>query len=193
MRVGRRIISLKDCVVGFGIPTTANEFLQAKQSGRSDYVNSWFGGLPQFRRTLLRDFERFLCFANLCDLPIVTALTMPTFSKLLAGKFSVVVLFSHFDCDHVEFHDGFVSSQRVLDAVPLDFEGILDLCVCHPSSLVKKLDADRPCLVKWTERPTAPAYWLMIYEALFTALQSQRLTYLEALDEIMKGLKEEVR
>jgi len=187
MRVARRIILPKDCVIGFGVPTTADEFADASQSARSDYVKSWYGGLPQFRRTLLGDIERFIRFAKLFELPIVPALTLKKFTMLLAGQFVVVVLFSHFDDDHVEFQDGFFCSQQVLEAVPAAFEGILDLCVCHPFSLVKKLDAERPCLVKWTEKRAAPAYWLMIYEALFTALCTHRLTYLEALDEIMNG------
>jgi hypothetical protein len=147
MRASRRVISPKECAVAFGIPTTAAEFAFASQNGQSDYVTSWYGGLPQFRRTLLGDLERFMRFAEHCKLPIIQALTLPKFTALLSGQFEVVVLFSHFDDDHVEFKDGFLCSQQVPEAIPPAFEGILDLCVCHPASLVKKLDANRPCLV----------------------------------------------
>lgn len=193
MRVSRRVISPKDCVVGFGIPTSIEEFVEANGSGRSHYVKTWLGGLPQFRRLLLGDFERFMRFADLCQLSVVPRLTLSDFGRMLGGQFAVVVLFSHFDSDHIEFHDGFVDSDEVLEAVPVAFEGILDLCVCHPASLVRRLDSEWSCLVKWTDRPTAPAYWLMIYETLFTVLHTRKLSYLDALEEIMNGFREEVR
>jgi hypothetical protein len=97
-----------------------------------------------------------------------------------------VVLFSHWYEDAVEFSDAFEPISAIVTAISPAYSGILDLCVCHPVSLVKELRIHRPdCLVKYLPTEAAPHYWLYFYRILFSRLQSQDLTYLAAIEEVV--------
>ncbi len=103
---------------------------------------------------------------------------------------AAVVLFSHWADDAVEFADGLVPGARVVDAVPVSFTGVFDLCVCHPMSLVNRLNELRPnCIVKHSAKPAIPLYWLYFYRMLFGGLR-RHPTYVTALDEVVQAILE---
>jgi hypothetical protein len=80
-----------------------------------------------------------------------------------------------------------VRTSDVIAAVPDRFNGILDLCVCHPKELAKTLERLRPrCLVRSSNREATPVFWLYFYDVLTTILQTRRTTYTAALEETFR-------
>src|SRR5207302_11060832 len=90
----------------------------------------------------------------------------------------------------VELADGLVSSEQIVQVVPKDFIGIMDLCVCHPRRLVVLLKQKCPdCLVKLTDTEASPIFWIYMYEALFKILNTKP-DYFQALADAFTSLTE---
>jgi hypothetical protein len=111
------------------------------------------------------------------------------FAAVLTQPFDVVVLFSHWREDAVEFGSGLERTSAILTAIPPTYSCILDLCVCHPVSLVNELRIHRPdCLVKYLPAEVSPHYWLYFYRILFSQLQSRDLNYLTAIEQVASAI-----
>jgi hypothetical protein len=113
--------------------------------------------------------------------------SLKDFGKLLyEGQHSVVILFSHWRGEAVEFADGLAQAPAVICEVPNSFRGILDLCVCHPDSLAIQLGEKWPdSVVKFTGVETTPALWLYIYLFVMKILNEENTTYLDALERVI--------
>lgn len=115
-------------------------------------------------------------------------LTLHQFGSLFRENHSVVILFSHWRKDGIEFSDRLFDSQEIADQIPSDFEGILDLCVCHPTTFVNLIRKEKPsCLVRFTNRQATPALWLYFYRALFQLLHKDTYNYLDALEKTVES------
>lgn len=104
---------------------------------------------------------------------VCTESSLQKFGELFGLKrFDVVILFAHWGKSSVEFHDGFASIPAIVEKIPTDFDGIIDLCTCHPELLTIALRQERPkCLVKFVNNEVIPYQWLHLYLALFTHLK----------------------
>jgi len=88
----------------------------------------------------------------------------------------------------VEFSDGLAGADRILPEIPPAYDGIFDLCVCHPVSLVAKLLASRPrYFVKHVSHEAAPHYWLYFYRDMFSYMETKNADYLDAFEAISKA------
>lgn len=86
----------------------------------------------------------------------------------------------------VEFRDGLAPTETIIEQVPVDYAGIVDLCVCHPTELAKKLRLERPnvSFIRFTNASATLSLWLWFYLALFRYLEEKPDTYLNALNEL---------
>src|SRR5262249_45343759 len=106
---------------------------------------------------------------------------------LFRSSFDVIILFSHWKGDAVELFDSFADPRAFLEQVPDEFSGLLDLCICHPDKLAETLNRHRQnCLVKRITTTATPCFWLYFYWALFRQLKDDDLTYLAALEKVVK-------
>lgn len=183
--VTRRIVKPPNCAFAFGIPTTQEGFCEAQQSENADFAKRYRGGWAQYYAQFVTDLEGVEPFLRKWGVMVVHDATLSDFARLFAEPFDVVILFSHWCGDAVEFREGPASTSAVLGAIPLTFSGILDLCVCHPDSLVREVRSRRPCcIVKYIKVEAAPYYWLYFYRTLFSQLQSRDLSYVAAIEEV---------
>lgn len=181
-RFTERIIRPEDCALGFGIPTTEDAFLKARRDPRREFARK-FCALGQYRAKILRPVELNRPRLIALGAHVVEGMTSDAFGSLFGAGFNVVILFSHWKANGVELADGLIAIPELVDRVPADFVGVVDLCVCHPEKFTTALRAERPrCLVRYTEKPATPALWLSFYFFLFHQLKHRSLTYLEALD-----------
>lgn len=120
--------------------------------------------------------------------------TLAQFGELFSGEFDAIILFAHWRHGAVEFEDGFADVPSIVAKVPFHFDGLLDLCVCHPESLVTALKLERPNL--WTKslsrERTTPRVWLYFYLALFTYLRDDNITYLKGLEVALREITRRV-
>ena len=111
-------------------------------------------------------------------------MTFNKFSKVVKkNKYDIVILFSHWREDTIEFFDGLVGIPDIVKAIPYEFEGLIDLCVCHPEKLTFALRSERPkCLIRYTQKKATPYIWLYFYLMVFKRLKEENITYLQALE-----------
>jgi len=183
--VSRRIVKPPNCVLALGIPTTREGFRMAQQSESADFAKRFLGGWAQYHAQFLVDLEAVEPMLRKWGVTVVHEATLADFASVLAKPFDVVILFSHWRADAVEFRGGLESTGALLGVIPPTFSGILDLCVCHPLSLVRELDIHRPkCIVKHLPTEAAPHYWIYFYRTLFSHLRSRDMSYLVAIEEV---------
>jgi hypothetical protein len=168
-----------------GIPNTRCGFRRAQERKDASFANGFVGGWPQYYAQFVRDLEAVESPLRNFGVTILHEATLADFAAALTQHFDVVLLFSHWHDDAVEFSEGLEPIATIISSIPPTYSGILDLCVCHPLSLVKELRIQRPkCLVKYLPTEASPHYWLSFYQILFNQLQSRDLTYLLAIEEV---------
>jgi hypothetical protein len=183
--VSRRVIKPSDCVIVMGIPNTRVGVRRAQERTDASFANGFVGGWPQYYAQFVRDLEAVEFPLRKLGVTILHEASLGDFADALTQNFDVVLLFSHWYDDAVEFSEGLETIATIISSIPPTYSGILDLCVCHPLSLVKELRIHRPkCLVKYLSTEASPHYWLSFYQILFNQLQSRDLTYLLAIEEL---------
>jgi hypothetical protein len=173
--------------IAFGIPTTREEFLCSLSAPDSDYAGRWLGGWSQYQAQFIADLKTVTPDLECAGVSLVRGLRVDQLSNLFLHR-RVVVLFSHWAGDKVEFFDGMASVEQILAEIPPAYDGVLDLCVCHPMALVEKLLAHRPAyFVKYVRQEAAPHYWLYFYRDMFSYMATYDSDYLKAFEAISKA------
>lgn len=173
--------------IAFGIPTTREEFFRSMSAPESAYAKRWLGGWVQYRAQFVSDLDTVAPDLLRAGVALVRGLQLGQLSALFS-KHRVVVLFSHWTGDAVEFFDGMAGAERIVPEIPPDYQGVFDLCVCHPNALVERLLARRPpYFVKYVRHEAAPHYWLYFYRDMFSYMEAKSTDYLEAFEVIAKA------
>lgn len=120
---------------------------------------------------------------------LVEDFSLEDLARSCSGGARVVALFSHWTGDRIEFADGLRGADDVVAAIPRQFDGILDLTVCHPMPVVQAVDAERSCLVKVSRRDVPPDLGFAVYALVFTALKERQTCYLTALEHAWSVLR----
>lgn len=185
-RLTLRITKPTDCAFAFGIPITEAAFLKARRSPRADYVRQWRGGWPEYDQCFAADARRFAKSLEVWRVETVHDATLSQFGRLLSAGHTVVTLFSHWTEDAIEFGEGLVDIPSIVNIVPKDFSGFLDLCTCHPTALVDALKEHRPlCFVKSVRGKSRPTRWLQFYRVLYHELARHDTTFLRAFETVV--------
>lgn len=186
-----------DCVLAFGVPTREEEFWEAREDSLRDFVKNQIWEKYDFQFVShLRKIEP--CLVKL-GLKIVPKLTLQNFGRLFRDPSNkVIILFSHWTHNTVEFFDGMATEDEIINVIPSTFEGIVDLTICHPNKLPVRIRNHLPptSLVKYTDVENTPVIWLHFYWALFTILNDSNnsdpgsgSSYLEALEKTVEEFK----
>jgi hypothetical protein len=174
----------EECTILFGIATSREEFFADQAREDRDFSRQFEGIWPRYDREfagVLRELEPAMMKKGAA---MRHGATLADFSAAFAS-FRVVTLFSHWLEGAVEFADGMKPWRSILEAVPETWNGVLDLCVCHPLDLASALRRERMCLVRYTSVSATPAYWLYFYVALFAEMPRRDFAYIPALDAVL--------
>lgn len=173
--------------MAFGIPISKERFRQHQLSEKADFAKR-FINWSQYHYQFVSNIERISPIISQLGVSVIQDLTLKDFESLFnKKKINVIILFSHWNTNSIEFDDGLADLQSIVNKIPLDFYGILDLCVCHPEKLTKMLRKFRPnCLVKYTHKKATPFLWVYFYMVLFKYLKDHNVTYLTALEKVIK-------
>lgn len=182
--ITRRIIKPGDCVIGFGIPTSLKGFRRAQANpANKDFVVNCCPDVRDYQREVIGYTDRLLPVMTALGATVVRDLTLSDFREFFRRGAPVIILFAHWNADSIEFDDGLAGVGEVVEAVPPSFDGVIDLCVCHPRELALELRRlRRECVVRFIERDATPAFWLYFYIVVFKKLAASRMTYLEAVE-----------
>jgi hypothetical protein len=187
------VVHSSECCLSFAVPTNEAEYyIQADNPANRDFVPrhcaSWTKYYFEFARHIpLVDESLFKR-----NVRVVRAITLDRLAALF-DTYRVIILFAHWNERSVEMADGLVSIPDLVHAVPPQFTGMFDLCVCHPIELVLALKRNRPnCVVKFTNRPATASTWLWFYEIVFRVLERGDRSYSNALEEAARLMTLEI-
>ncbi len=190
--ISERVIKPEHCVLAFGIPLLRDDFLKDLSNPNKNFARKFHGVWEKYYEEIVCDFEMIKPRLSELGLALCPELTFEKFGSLFHEGFDVIILFSHWEYDAIEFYDGFVNYKDIVEKVPESFDRVLDLTVCHPEQLVVALRRERPrCLIrsKTEKRKLIPHYWLFFFLALFTHLKSCDLNYLQAVEDVIAGFR----
>lgn len=180
-----RITRPEDCVLGFGIPTTEQDFLESRRSGpRGCFARRPHANPYTYRTQVIEPCARLGASIRRLGARVVPDLTLAGYADLFrAPETHAVILISHWDDDFIEFRDGLAGIDAIVEAIPGDFAGVIDLCVCHPDidRFIPLLrDSHRESFIHYIQSEATPIRWLYFYRDLFRFLHQGKWCYLKA-------------
>ncbi|KJU81627.1 hypothetical protein MBAV_006189 [Candidatus Magnetobacterium bavaricum] len=186
------IIKPDNCALAFTIPLDEESFKQKEKVPDREYTKETRWEL--YEKKIAGIYEKMKSNFQQLGVNIFYNVTLDCFKGLLDGEIDVVILFAHFRNNDsglykpgIEFFDGFATIPEIVDVVPYNFSGILDLTVCNPTTLVVKLkEKNRDYLIKSGFGNATPVVWMGFYLALFKYLHDNDSTYIKALEETVK-------
>jgi hypothetical protein len=187
--VTRIVVKPRDCVIAFGIPITREAFFHALRTPQGrDFVPNCCPDWQDYYFQIVSYTDRFVPLLEQLGAVVVRDVSLKKFGELLReAQQTVVILFSHWRSEAVEFADGLAPVPAVVREVPNSFRGIVDLCVCHPDSLAVHLSDRWPhSVVKFSGVKTTPALWLYIYFAVMRILNEEDATYMDAVERVIR-------
>jgi hypothetical protein len=186
MAITDRLLSPHDCTLCIGLPLDATSFTEAQSDPNRDFAAQFYGGWPQYEVQVCNDIARLRSQLSSLGCTVLAELRLDDFSRVMrSGCSQVIILFSHWTNESIEFFDGLMPYSQVLSAIPEDFDGILDLCVCHPVVFVDAIVRARPgCLVRFLPREADPGFWCVYYVALMRMMSQGRITYTQAMERL---------
>ncbi len=191
----KKVTRPENCVLGFGIPTSEADYLASRELGGPRFAKNFSSptGRLRYLDEVIRPYRRVVPGMERLGVRVLRRLTLSDFGAQFEDRgIHAVVLFSHWGRagdagDAVEFHDGFAPTRKIVDRVPRQTDKVIDLCVCHPDSLGRELEATRP---RSTVRLNpggdgdrgglTPDLWLGFYAQLFRHLHGSSTGYVEA-------------
>ncbi|MGR8930978.1 MAG: hypothetical protein ACU836_10075 [Gammaproteobacteria bacterium] len=177
------------CAIVVGIPLTKQEYVAAHDDTiYRDLTQRQSISWPRFERALSRPFEKVAPEFERLGVTIARSATLSGFhSAFHKPDIRVVILISHWQRESIEFFDGMKSIVEITNGIPEDFDGVLDLCICHPLGMAKLIRELRPnCLVRLTNIEVKPVIWFQFYRCLFHFLATENLSYLDAFEKTLK-------
>jgi len=188
---------LRQCILGFGIPTSKAAFFTDQERDDKDYARNFSGVWHRYYHTVIRAVQRVEPYLLSSGVRVIHDLGLKDFGNLLRyQEVRVLILFSHWRKykggqdieDEVEFSDGLASISKVIEEIPRNYAGIIDLCVCHPAQLADRLRRERPMVVvKSVPGKATPYIWLYYYLAVFKQMHIENVTYMKAFEEVFKA------
>lgn len=193
-----QVIKPNDCVIGFGIPTSKSAYITNKNMGYSRLYET----KAKYNYDIIVPINNFMKIITAWGVITIFDLNSYNFANLFRKNgFKVIILFSHWEDDFVEFSNGLIAIDEICNSIPEQFNGTLDFCICHPEKLIKKIIQTKPDIdFRYTNEQVTPKFWIDFYTALFSILRVKNVTYNIALLDcfriyniVLKKIGEEIK
>lgn len=188
-----KVIKPEHCLLAFGIPVTEDDFLQRKhlKHGFAYRFSERYGetAVVEYQRQFLNELRRIEPRLKWLGLKVMHRIDQQRFYALMHQQaYDVIILFSHSagDLEAIEFSDGFMSYQDVLESIPSSYGGFVDFSVCKLTPLAMELKWERlKTTTRYSINRALPFFWLGFYLNLFEHLEREDKTYLQAYNEVV--------
>lgn len=185
MSIAERPVTPGRCTLLFGIPTDQAAFNADLANDRGkDFVRrnpEW----ERYWKQVARPAQQLSRHAQSLGAHVVSNACFSDYAEALRAPNDVVILISHWRGETVELYDGMHAVDALVNSIPDNFDGLLDLCVCTPSRLALSVRGRRAStLVRYAPVLAWPPLWFGYFEALLTRLSEASVTYARATSEV---------
>ena len=180
------------CVLGFGIPTSRAAFRQSLSNKNKDYASKIGPSWSYYNTKIANPINALAASLAKTGLTIIHDLTFKKFQTLFS-EYDVIILFSHWKDDKIEFYEGLIPIEPIVDIIPYEFYGIIDFSVCHPKAISLRIREKKlNCTTRYSKsKLEKPIYWLYFYLQLFKELEKNNWYYFDAFrNSILQSLNE---
>jgi hypothetical protein len=186
---------LQRCGLVVAVPLTRDHFLADAADMRKDFVRQFaasFAGYPAERLWL--DYAPFATYAlqvvgEARAMGVDTA-TDATFAAwtVATGRHDVITLVAHWiegPLPAIEYADGPRRVDDVVETLPRDFAGLIDLTVCHSTRAIGAIKKARPrCSVLGNREPARLDVRLAMYRQIIRLVDREGTCYVDAAKRV---------
>lgn len=184
-----RVVKPRQCIFVFGIPTSEEAYVASRQSA-GDYYAKKYLKWEHYDKAFSQNALQVQEAARELGVNVRKYVSCQEFCELFNGAFDVIILFSHWSGEAIEFKYGFGTAARIAHNIAnTDFAGIVDFTICQSRPSGDRVKHRCPnCAVFVGDEDLSPNFWLAYYLALFKQLKDNRFSYLDADEENRKYL-----
>jgi len=181
------VSATQTCKVVLGLPTTDDELLDYAVDPRGRDLLGPHGTTQQkYTRQVMTPLGRVAPTWRDCGVKIYPGCTSKSLHAVVKdGPTDVLIIVSHWVDEPaacIELFDGMCGVDEIAAALPTDFSGIVDLCICSCAGLAKQVASRCPgAYVRWINSDATPAIWFHIYTSVFLEMFENGTDYLTAL------------
>ncbi len=172
----------------FCLPLTEDQFNKDNENLKKDFVREQLPiDKPEENRQkrlwevylqeVVRPYQNLKKQFSVYGFVFNESVTFSMFAELIQN-YEVNILFSHCKTgtnEEIEFFDRLVPKDEFIDAIPLNYNKIIDLSVCMPENTAKDLKHKRRnAIVKSVDKPIDFLLWLYIYGLTFEIISDQQ-------------------
>ena len=192
------VIKPHECIILFGIPTKIdkNSFYELNNLN-TGFISNFNNDFSKYSFEIINPIIKFEKRCNYLGVSIIHNCTINSIEKVIeCKKYKCIILFTHWEqnknFEYVQFNNSYVKPAIIASKIPVNYVGIIDLCICHPKELVKMLieKKRKKFLVRYISIKTTPIIWLEFYWTLFFILYKKEITYLAAIEEVVNRFKD---
>jgi hypothetical protein len=189
-----RVITPADCVLAFGIPTSADEFnADLERPGEKDYAPHHVGSFLKFRDGFLPDIQSLVPAIAQTGLKIRLHVTLEELNAIFSEPWKVIIVFTHWarDPPQIELADRLHNPADVVAAIGVPFRKMLEFSVCNPAPLALKIAFERPDVrAGWRSDTVGGRLQLWFYLTFAKILLERRSTFATAIDDTLREFNE---
>jgi hypothetical protein len=180
-----------DCALIFGIPVSRAEYhdFACNPHGR-DLISAQLLSWPEYEREIAGFVTKRRPLWERAGVRVFCGVTSHQLANIFAlDRLDAVILFSHWKDRRVEFFDGLIDIDDLVEMISPSFRGVLDLCVCNCELLAQQVRQRRPQIeaIKYLDNPAVYFFWLRVYDIVIATLHSAECPYLDALSATLKS------
>jgi hypothetical protein len=186
---------LRHCGLLVAVPLTREQFFADVTDARKEFIRRWvasFGGYSV--AGLWSDYQPIAAYAlqivkeaRQGGVAAVTNASFGSWAEMTAAR-NVVTLVAHWvggPPGAIEYADGPHVLDDVVAALPRDFDGVLDLTVCHSTCAIAAIKRARPrCSVLANRNPANLDLRLAMYRQVLRLIGREGTGYTEALRRV---------
>lgn len=181
-----------------GIPASPAVFRQCFEGGESDFIRSLRANYGvdscdeiwrRYAKTA-KLLEDALLDAKKKGATVIESASLGDFQKL--NSFDAVVVIAHHsdNSDEIELDGKMIPTRRIIEAIPLDANAVIDLTSCYSSSLLTKIKVRVPqCTMIGIDAATALSFRLLLLGETLTVLCGRRAPSMNYRDALVQALR----
>jgi len=172
-----------DCLIGMCLPESKKSFYHnLRNFDRNDFTSTFPWQIYQWQ--FLATYNELKKPIRKLGARIEERFTFQSFRSAIDRREPVLILFAHWKENEIEFYDGLVAIDEIVNYIPENYNKVIDLCVCHPGPFVEKVIAKcGHCTIRFRNEKSYPIFWIHFYRTLLLELNSHPSPYKDAFEK----------
>lgn len=187
-----------NCFLGICLPLSKQDYITSLDNDNNKSYAKIRRKLLQFNIDSLWEHDHLPLVHLINDIKLklqrlgVTVKTDFSLSDIASiAHYEVAAILAHYDDvkDEIELFDNQYKSDIIIDRIPVDYNGIIDLTMCQSTRVQMQIKARiKNCLVVANKMNASPEFRLLCYYNTVSLLGKEDISYVDAITKIRVSL-----